>query len=326
MNIIDKLKHIWNYSKYLNKSEQTKLKSVLTPYEFDYWCKDLIADILSNGKDSVDRTGIGTKSLFGYSVAIDVSKSIPITTLKSTPYINTIRELLWFLNGSSDVNKLHSRVKHWWTPWQKDDGNIGDMYGYMLRHYRITCFDSTSGEDTYISEADQFKNLVDGLIHNPHSRRHVITLWNPDLDRMALANCHGTVIQFYVDKHNKLNLYTHQRSMDLMLGGFVNFTSYAILLHIVAKLTGYSPNIMTYSMGDVHIYNNHIEGAREVLNRTPIDCKRELIIDPELTFEYLEYDLSLTGDSLDKAIDKIVDKFTLLDYKCHANIKLDIAV
>lgn len=304
-----------------------KLKNV---HEFDYWCKTLVRNILHSGKDNKDRTGIGTKSLFGHNVSIDVSKSIPITSLKKTPFKNTIRELLWFLTGSSDVNKLHSKVKHWWTPWQKEDYVIGDMYGYMIRKYKSYREYSQNpyqhDPNNKVYNVDQFKNLIDGLINNPHSRRHVISLWNPDLDNMALANCHGTVIQFYVTKDNKLDMYTHQRSMDLMLGGFVNFTSYAILLHIVAKLTGYESNIMHYSMGDVHIYNNHIQGAKELLKREPIDCDRKLFIDQDLEWDNLFYDLDKEGEDLDKDIDKIVDMFSLVDYKSHESIKLDIAV
>lgn len=305
-------------------------KNILDVSQFDYWCKELIEEILTNGKANEDRTGIGTKSVFSYQVDVDVSKSIPITTLKSTPFKNTIRELLWFINGSSSIKHLHSKVKSWWEPWVDKKGDVGDMYGYILRKYSLynklenMVFIGTA--PNVKTQIDQFKNVIDSLIHTPHSRRHVISLWNPDIESMALANCHGTVIQFYVTEDNKLNMYTHQRSMDLMLGGFVNFTSYAIFLHIVAKLTGYKANIMTYSIGDCHIYNSHIEAAEEVLTREPIDCDRRLIVDPELDFESLHYNLSLKGHQLDKDIDRVVNMFTLLDYQSHKGIKLPIAV
>ena len=232
-----------------------------------------------------------------------------------------------------NINQLHSKVRHWWADWANEKGSVGSMYNYMMRSYksyRATKFIKKNSEISEllntVEEIDQFKNVIDSLINDPNSRRHVISLWNPDIENMALANCHGTVIEFYVTVDNKLNMFTHQRSMDLMLGGFVNFTSYAIFLHIVAKLTGYEANIMTYSIGNCHIYNNHIEAAEELLTREPIQCDRRLIIDPELDFESLMYDATLTGDELDKSIDKIVDRFSLVDYKYHKGIKLDIAV
>lgn len=316
-------------------------KQIYTTNQFDYVAKHLINKVLAKGQDNIDRTKVGTKSIFSEKISIDLSDySIPITSLKQTPLKNTIRELLWFINGSSNVKHLHSKVKHWWTPWQKNNGDVGNMYGYMMRNYcpiyEQQAIVTPDGEVSYQEGSsiyvDQLYEVIERIKTNPPSRHHVISLWNPNLDAMQLANCHGTHIQFYIED-GKLSMDTYQRSMDFLLGGFVNFTSYAILLHIIAHLTDLKPGILNYGIGDLHIYNTHLKAAEELLIREPIQCDRRLFIDPLLTFDSLMYELSPRSDRdmtkqemLDRSIDKIVDMFSLVDYKYHKGIKLDIAV
>lgn len=214
----------------------------------DCFFYEWIGDLLDQ-KSQQDRTGVGTRSTFGQSAYFhDISNNFPILTLKKTPFRGALHELHWFLTGSSNINDLHPSVRHWWTPWALEDGSVGPIYGHQYHRN------------------NQFWDTITGLKINPHSRRHVISLWNTDdIDRGVLPPCHGTVIQFHVED-NILHLQTYQRSADLLVGLPINIVSYASLLLMVARSCGYNPGDLHYTIGNLHLYENHVEAAKHLIN------------------------------------------------------------
>lgn len=219
----------------------------------------LLQDILDHGTDRDDRTGVGTVAVFGRTITHDMSHGFPLLTTRRISWKNVYYELRWFLSGSTRVDDLHPKVQHWWSPWADDNNELGPTYGKQLRR--------TTQRGT-----DQVVDLLQGLKENPFGRRHILTTWNPqDLPDMRLPPCHGLVTQFYRDG-DYLDMTTYQRSSDTVIGLPNNLASYALLMHLVAwsldPAGGIKPRLMTYMLGDTHLYRNHVAAAEEYLKRS----------------------------------------------------------
>ena len=213
----------------------------------------LLKDVLDNGEPRHDRTGVGTRAVFGRQLRYDLSRGFPRITTKYVPMKVVKAELLWFLRGEDNISWLQEQDVHIWDDWADTDGYVGPLYGVQWRNWGST--------------HDQIKNLILGLRDDPHSRRHVVSAWNVgDLPHMALAPCHA-FFQCYVSNDNRLSLQVYQRSADLFLGLPVNIASYALLTYMLAQQTGLEPGELIWTGGDCHIYDNHVEQVKEQLTR-----------------------------------------------------------
>ena len=259
---------------------------------------DLLATVLASGATKTDRTGTGTRSVFGAQMRFDLANSFPLLTTKKLHLKSILYELLWFLTGDTNVRWLQERGVSIWDEWADADGNLGPVYGYQWRHWR-----TPDGR-----EIDQIAQVVDSIRTKPDSRRHIVTAWNPaDVDRMALPPCHA-LFQFYVAE-GKLSCQMYQRSADLFLGVPFNIASYALLTQMVAQVTGLQAGEFVLTLGDAHLYLNHLDQAREQLSRSPRAFPR-MKLNPEVkdlfAFRY--------------------EDFTLEAYEPHPAIKAPIAV
>src|SRR3954467_2531092 len=219
---------------------------------------DLLSDVLQNGARKTDRTGTGTLSVFGRQLRFSLSDSFPLLTTKKLHLKSIIYELLWFLRGDTNVKWLQERGVTIWDEWADATGELGPVYGYQWRHWR-----TPDGR-----EIDQIEQLIKNLKAKPDSRRHIVSAWNPaDVDRRALPPCHA-LFQFYV-AGGRLSCQLYQRSADLFLGVPFNIASYAALTLMMAQVTGTTPGEFILTLGDAHLYLNHLEQAREQLAREP---------------------------------------------------------
>lgn len=244
-----------------------------------------------------DRTGVGTYSVFGRQLRFNLEEGFPLLTTKKVHLKSIIHELLWFLKGETDLKYLHENKVTIWDEWADQNGELGAIYGKQWRRW-----EGPNGT------VDQIQSAVNQIKNNPSSRRIIVVAFNPaDLPEVAPPACH-TLFQFYV-ANGKLSLQLYQRSADLMLGVPFNIASYALLLMMVAQVTGLKPGEFVHTFGDVHIYSNHIEGAREQLKREPRKLP-QMVINPEVkdifSFKY--------------------DDFRLENYEPYEHIKFDIAV
>jgi thymidylate synthase len=219
---------------------------------------DLLKHILENGTDKADRTGTGTRSVFGYQMRFNLEDGFPLLTTKKLHLKSIIYELLWFLKGDTNAHYLQEHGVRIWNEWADEDGNLGHIYGYQWR--------SWPGYDGEF--IDQITEAVETIKHNPDSRRIIVSAWNvADLKRMNLPPCHA-FFQFYV-ADGKLSLQLYQRSADSFLGVPFNIASYALLTMMMAQVCGLRPGEFIHTLGDAHIYNNHFEQVKEQLSRTP---------------------------------------------------------
>ena len=219
---------------------------------------DLLRHVLENGSDRSDRTGTGTRSVFGYQMRFDLGRGFPVTTTKKLHLKSIIHELLWFLAGDTNVKYLNDNGVTIWDEWADENGDLGPVYGKQWR--------SWPGEDG--QTIDQIRNLLAQIKKNPESRRLIVTAWNPaEVDQMALPPCH-CLFQFYV-ADGKLSCQLYQRSADIFLGVPFNIASYALLTIMVAQVSGFKAGDFVHTLGDAHLYANHFEQAREQLKRTP---------------------------------------------------------
>nr|WP_269440134.1 thymidylate synthase [Arthrobacter sp. zg-Y769] len=258
----------------------------------------MLRDVMANGTQKSDRTGTGTRSVFGRQMRFDLSESFPLITTKRVHFKSVALELLWFLRGDSNVRWLQEQGVSIWDEWADDDGELGPVYGVQWRSW-------PTPDGGHI---DQIAKLVEGIRNNPDSRRHIVTAWNPaEVENMALPPCHA-LFQFYV-ADGKLSCQLYQRSADTFLGVPFNIASYALLTLMVAQQTGLEPGEFVWSGGDVHIYDNHVDQVREQLSREP--------------FPYPQLRIRRTPESI---FDYTLEDFEVLNYRHHPGIKAPIAV
>jgi len=285
--------------------------------------RDALSDILNTGEHRPDRTGVGTISKFGLQLKFDLQEGFPAITTKRLAWKSVVSELLWFIEGSGDENRL-KEILHgsrnstentiwsenanasYWRPKARFKGDLGRVYGVQWRTWRAPVFGANR---MAVKHIDQLQLLINGIKKDPYGRRHIISAWNPgELDLMALPPCH-MMAQFYVSSSDKLSCHMYQRSADMFLGVPFNIASYALFTHMIAQVCELSVGELIISFGDAHIYDNHLEQVREQLSRVP------------LTLPTLE---------INKDINDIT-KFTmqdikLVDYTCYATIKAPMAV
>lgn len=259
---------------------------------------DLLSHVMEHGIEKRDRTGTGTVSTFGYQMRFDLSGRFPLMTTKKLHLKSIIHELLWFLSGSTNVRNLQENGVRIWNEWADPDGNLGPIYGYQWRSWPAS--DGRS--------IDQVKNVVTSLKNNPDSRRHIISAWNVgEIEKMALPPCH-ILFQFYV-AGDRLSCQLYQRSADIFLGVPFNIASYSLLTMMMAQVTGYKPGEFIHTLGDAHIYLNHIDQVKLQLTRDP----RMLPV------------MSLNPDVMDILGFTYAD-FSLSEYDPHPAIKGEISV
>jgi thymidylate synthase len=217
---------------------------------------DLMRHVLDHGHDKSDRTGTGTRSVFGWQMRFDLSSGFPMVTTKKLHLKSIVHELLWFLQGDTNIAYLKENGVRIWDEWADDNGNLGPVYGKQWRRW-----ETPDGR-----LIDQITQLVNSLKNNPDSRRHIVSAWNPgDVDSMALPPCH-CLFQFYV-ADGKLSCQLYQRSADIFLGVPFNIASYALLTMMLAQVCGYQPGDFVHTFGDAHLYANHFEQAHQQLSR-----------------------------------------------------------
>jgi thymidylate synthase len=259
---------------------------------------DLVKHIIETGTDKSDRTGTGTRSVFGYQMRFDLSKGFPLVTTKKCHLKSIIYELLWFLQGDTNIGYLKEHNVKIWDEWADENGNLGPVYGKQWR--------SWAGAGGV--EVDQVKDLIHQIKNNPDSRRMIISAWNvADLPKMKLMPCH-CLFQFYV-ANGRLSCQLYQRSADVFLGVPFNIASYALLTMMIAQVCNLQPGEFVHSFGDVHLYSNHFEQANLQLTRTPFPLPT-MKINPEVKDIF-----SFTFED-----------FELVDYASHPGIKAPVAV
>jgi thymidylate synthase len=299
--------------------------------------KELLQEILDKGEVRDDRTGIGTRSLFGRQLRFDLTDGFPAMTTKKLAWNAVKGELLWFLEGSGDERRL-AEITHgtsdgtvtiwtpnalapYWKPKSKFEGDLGRVYGVQWRNWQTPQLNSEgthndsfgnsyrSGSGLTIQTTDQVKNLIDGIKKDPYGRRHIISAWNPgELDQMALPPCH-VMSQYYVSKDGKLSCHMYQRSVDVFLGLPFNIASYALLTHMIAQVCGLGVGELVLSTGDTHIYLNHTAQVKEQLTRDPLPLPR-LVLNDKVT--------TIDGFTMNDII--------LQDYQSHGQLKAPMAV
>lgn len=259
---------------------------------------DLLQHILKNGVQKTDRTGTGTRSVFGYQMRFNLADGFPLLTTKKLHLKSIIHELLWFLRGDTNVAYLQENGVRIWNEWAAPDGSLGHIYGYQWRSW-------PRYDDGFV---DQISQAVNDIKNNPDSRRIIVSAWNvADLDNMNLPPCHA-FFQFYVAE-GKLSLQLYQRSADTFLGVPFNIASYALLTMMMAQVTGLQPGEFIHTLGDAHIYNNHIDQVNLQLTRTPRRLPR-MVINPDVK----------------SIFDFKYSDFTLQDYDPYPHIKAEVSV
>jgi len=246
---------------------------------------DLMRHVRATGVAKSDRTGTGTLSVFGYQMRFDLTHGFPLVTTKKLHTKSIVHELLWFLKGDTNIAYLKANGVSIWDEWADDQGDLGPVYGYQWRSWP-----ARDGK-----AIDQIADLLHTLRTNPDSRRMIVSAWNPaDLPRMALAPCH-CLFQFYV-ADGRLSCQLYQRSADIFLGVPFNIASYALLTMMVAQVTDLKPGEFIHTLGDAHLYANHLDQADEQLNRTPRPLPR-MTINPDITslFDFVYEDFELSG-------------------------------
>lgn len=245
----------------------------------------LLEHCYKTGVDKSDRTGVGTRSVFGYQMRFNLAEGFPLVTTKKLHIRSIVHELLWFLSGSSNIKYLHDNGVSIWDEWADENGDLGPVYGVQWRNWP-----APDGR-----KIDQISNLIEGIKRNPDSRRHLVVAWNPaEVDKMALPPCH-CLFQFYV-ANGKLSCQLYQRSCDIFLGVPFNIASYSLLTHMVAQQCDLEVGDFVWTGGDCHIYKNHFEQVELQLSRTP-RAYPKLVINrkPSSIFDYKFEDFVIEG-------------------------------
>ena len=259
---------------------------------------DLLSYVMNNGYRKSDRTGTGTLSVFGYQMRFDLAEGFPLLTTKKLHLKSILHELLWFLKGSTNTKYLNDNGVTIWNEWADENGELGHIYGYQWRSW-------PKPDGSFV---DQIYNVVESLKINPDSRRHIVSAWNVgELDKMTLPPCH-LLFQFYV-AGGKLSCQMYQRSCDIFLGVPFNIASYALLTMMMAQATGLEPGEFIHTLGDAHIYLNHLDQVNLQLSRQPYPLPG-MILNPEIK----------------NILDFKYEDFTLRNYQAHPHIKGQIAV
>jgi len=259
---------------------------------------ELLDHVMKNGTRKPDRTGTGTLSVFGYQMRFDLSEGFPLMTTKKLHLKSIIHELLWFISGETNIKYLNDNGVKIWDEWADKEGNLGPVYGYQWRSWP-----ATDGR-----KIDQLNNVIGSIRHSPDSRRHIISAWNAgEIEKMALPPCH-ILFQFYV-ADGKLSCQLYQRSCDIFLGVPFNIASYALLTMMVAQVTGLKTGEFIHTLGDAHIYLNHIDQVKLQVTREPYKL-------PQMTLN--QSVTEITGFRF--------NDFTLSDYVAHPHIMGEIAV
>ncbi len=257
---------------------------------------DLLRDIMQNGQDADNRTGVYARKVFGRQMRFDLSKGFPLVTTKKVFLKGIIHELIWLLSGNTNIKYLTDNNVHIWDEWADKDGNLGPVYGYQWRNF--------NGEGI-----DQIKDVIERIKKNPQDRRLIVSAWNPaQIDKMALPPCH-CFFQFDVTPDGRLNCQLYQRSCDMFLGVPFNIASYSLLTMMIAQVTGLKAGEFVHTLGNAHIYSNHFEQVKQQLARDPYPLP-QMKINPEVKdiFDFKYEDFELVG------------------YQCHPSIKGDVAV
>jgi len=259
---------------------------------------DLMRHILDNGMDKEDRTGTGTRSVFGYQLRFDLTEGFPLVTTKKVHLRSVIHELLWFIRGDTNIGYLRDHNVRIWNEWADEEGNLGPVYGKQWRSWG-----APDGRTI-----DQLAQVQEEIRRNPDSRRLLVSAWNVgELDQMALMPCHA-LFQFYVAE-GRLSCQLYQRSADVFLGVPFNIASYALLTCMMAQSAGLKPGSFVHTFGDVHLYRNHFDQARLQLTREPFPLPR-LKLNPERK----------------SVFDFQFEDIQILDYQCHPAIKAEVSV
>jgi len=245
----------------------------------------LLEHVYKTGVDKNDRTGVGTRSVFGYQMRFNLAEGFPLVTTKKLHIRSIVHELLWFLSGSSNIKYLHDNGVSIWDEWADENGDLGPVYGVQWRSWP-----AADGR-----KIDQITNLVEGIKRNPDSRRHLVVAWNPaEVDKMALPPCH-CLFQFYV-ANGKLSCQLYQRSCDIFLGVPFNIASYSLLTHMIAQQCDLDVGDFVWTGGDCHIYKNHFEQVEQQLSRTPRAYPKLVICrKPASIFDYKFEDFVIEG-------------------------------
>lgn len=257
---------------------------------------DVLKDIMENGQDANNRTGIYARKVFGRQMRFDLSKGFPLVTTKKTYLRAIIHELIWLLSGNTNIKYLHDNKVTIWDEWADENGDLGPVYGHQWRNF------NSQG-------IDQIKDVIERIKKNPQDRRLIVSAWNPaQIEEMALPPCH-CFFQFDVTPDGKLNCMLYQRSCDMFLGVPFNIASYSLLTMMIAQVCGLQPGEFVHTLGNAHIYSNHFDQVKLQLSRNPYPLPK-MKINPEV-----------------KNIDDFkYEDFELVDYQCHPTIKGDVAV
>lgn len=251
--------------------------------------KELVNQVISNGQHRKDRTSVGTLSIFGYTTRYNLQEGFPLLTTKKVNFSAVVKELLWFISGSTNTKDLGCGI---WDEWADENGDLGPIYGKQWRDF---------------GGVDQLKNVIEGIKKDPYSRRHIVTAWNPaEIDQMALPPCH-VFFQFYVTSDGELDCLMYQRSADIALGVPFNIASYSLLTMMVAQECALKPGVFVHMIGDAHVYKDHVSNLRVQLDR--------------------ETRMLPTVEIADKPFfDLKVEDFKLIGYNPHPAIKFEVAV
>lgn len=257
---------------------------------------EILRDVLENGQDADNRTGVYARKVFGRQMRFDLSKGFPLVTTKKTFFRGIVHELIWLLSGDTNIKYLQDNNVHIWDEWADENGNLGPVYGHQWRNFNSQGY-------------DQIRDIIERIKKNPQDRRIIVSAWNPaQIGQMALPPCH-CFFQFDVTPDGKLNCMLYQRSCDMFLGVPFNIASYSLLTMMIAQVCGLEPGEFVHTLGNAHIYSNHFEQVKLQLTREPLPLPK-VRINPEV-----------------KDIDDFkFEDFELIDYQSHPAIKGEVAV